>query len=377
MLFEAGPVTLTIEVSGFSGSFAYMFVELANHSIAKGSPRTRLQLVPMELHPDREGVQRCELEFTAYRHIAYKVSGHIHGDNPIKASGLKVVTSKAAAPLYHVDRTRGALSTRPLDTANVRETGRIFDLTGPQFDQPYSQAMTTGQLRHPAFLRLQAELFSDDGRSTLETWPEVFILRILETFGKAYDKQAAIGFDAMDGTLWIALLARGHQILVVERSYDPATMVDLGAIRQDLLGNRSVRLDDDSLFHHSLIGEALPPEYCREFDVAWWITRNAEDRRSVLRGLLNVAESLDTDGVGVAIFPIHYKEHDVPGAVSFKFDLPRILIDVISLGYKLVQVRLTPLAVQQTATVTYFAIVVHNPDEGEPDDLADGNQEPA
>jgi len=362
LLFEPGPVSLTVKVDGFGDTFSFMFLELTNQALPPGSPGIRLQIVPMELHPGRDQSQHCEIAFTAHKGIAYKLSGHIHGDNPLHARSLTVYASQPAIPqspgIEHPGRASGAFSQK---SGVVRETGRIFDLTLPNFEKPYSQAMTAEQLKHPAFKRLQTEIFGNEGDMQTEYWPEVFALRVLEVFGSISDTCQSIGFDADDDQLWSTLLARKKSVIITNDKFDPSAIADLGQIRRDILSYHDISSEEENLFHYTMIGEALPPEYCKMFAFSWWIKRSSATWQTALRGLLNVAESLKPGGVGVAIFPIHYDYDEQPGIVSFRNGLPRIIIDAMSLGHRIVQARLTVPTTHEAVISTYFAIIVHNP----------------
>lgn len=359
LIFEPGQVTVSIEIVGFSGSVAIMFIDLTNSSVIEGSPNTRLQLKPVELHSDRGHVQRYEIDFTAYSHIAYRLGGYIHGDSLLQADGLVI---KSNRPFTHHRHSASSSPSqmRPRKCGLVRrdtkETARLYDLTVPDFERIHSQPITPQQLSHPAFLRLQADLFNNNKGAAWRQWPEIFAARAMEIFGVENPAQG-IGFDVAEGELWKVLLENGHSITLSERTFDPAACIDLGEARKKLMTRSSAALMADALFHYSLIGEALPPGYCKKFDFAWWIVEAADDWRSVVRGILNVADSLNEKAVGVAVFPIHFGDTSLPGAISAKLDLPRILIDILSLGHKIVQVRL-PAMTETMHDPVHFGLIL-------------------
>ena len=370
MAFEEGWVTISIEIAGFSGDLSIMFIDLTNSAIFEGSPRTRLQLIPVELHPGLEDVQRYQVKFTAYTNVVYRLSGYIHGDALIRAERLSIASDRPfTIPLYTKDSVPPQKCRREnLPRPDIKTTGRLYDLSMPDFEQLHSQPMTTNQLSHPAFARLQDDLFSNNASPAWTQWPEIFVMRAMETFGSLDKHGQGIGFDAAKGTLWSALLEKGHTVMLAERTFDPAVCFDLGELREELTARRPVARKASASFHHSLIGEALPPEYCGKFDFAWWIAETANDRRFALRGLLNVAESLNENGLGVAVLPVHFSQVSLLGSVSTKIDLPRILIDTLSLGHQIVQVRLPPVSKDVTGAVG-FGFILHRPErkaEAEP-----------
>lgn len=362
LTFKDGAVRLIIEISGFSGEIAIMFLRLSNSSVIEGSSKATLQLMPVELHPDREAVQRYEVMFEASSQIAYQLGGYIHGNVPLRAERLTIAADRpysVPAAWQH----REAVSTAKKSSENrfaIRDTGRLYDVAHPNFEEVFSQPATTAQFSHPAYAQICAELFGTDEELSAAHWPEAFVLRALECFGIEAHAHG-VGFDAARGRVWHTLLNRRHPILLAERTFDPAACVDLGAARKAFVAQYPVARQAGASFHHSVIGEALPPEYCHQFDFAWWISETAQDCDRVTRGIANVAASLRGEGVGVAVFPLHFGENAPPGVANAEFDLPRILIDLLSLGYRIVQVRVPPMSAKGGNLLNFAVIVRGSP----------------
>lgn len=373
--FEEGDVTLRVEVEGFSGEFAFMFLNLTNASVVGGSPQTRLQLTPMELHPEATNVQHCVLSFKAYRHIRYQLSGHIHGDNALSAARITIVTDQDFTVAEEWQPELAAIS-RSSTVPYVAGTRRLYDLVPANFEQLHSQPFTPGQLLHPAFVRLQEELYGHSGSPSALHWPEIFALRALETFGNS-TPATAIGFDPGQGALCTHFLKRGCSVIYAERSFDPGECVDLGARRSEILAHLRAGHEEMGGFHHVLIGDALPPEFCGNFDFAWWIGRAGKDVDSVSRGILNIAGSIKPGGVGVAVFPMFFGGEGPEGALSANRDLPRIVIDLLSFGHRIVQVRFPPAGMAVPGLVDFGLVILGSQEErGGHDAPADGDLSP-
>ena len=342
--FEPGQVKLFLEVLGFSGGTAFMFLDLTNASIAVGSPPVRLQLTPVELQPGSPKMQFYQMEFWAHSQISYQLAGYIHGDVPLTAESI-TITCDHPFSAVNLGVTEKAASKKEIGGAKqavLERATRICDLIEPDFRQMHSQPSTADQLSDPDFLRWQASLFGSAQISARACWPEAYVMRVAETYGILDRSFKAIGFDAADGKIWTHLLKRGQSVLLADRVVDPAACIDLGAVRDELSGSRSSFFRANPLFDYTVIDEDLPKGYRNEFHFAWWVTNWVDNWSEALRGILKLADSLSDHGLAVAVFPIHFNDSEQEGSVSAKTELPRILIDVLSFGHQLVQVRLMP-----------------------------------
>lgn len=356
---EDAKVKIVVELSGFRGDFTFMFLNLTNASVVEGSPELRLQMLPVELHADRGELQRYEVEFDAHRQIAYRLSGHIHGSDPLRADAITIFTSQPHLALKpkkrRSDVPRKAVASP--DEAVVRGTPRIYDEAEPSFERLRSQPMTRSQLSQPSFLRLRNELLAFGAGPDADLWPEAFAIRVAEAF-KLRAGGSAIGFDAAGGRLWKWLLRSRARVLLSERTFDGESIADMGGLRADLLGQAMCANVAEDALHLSVIGEALPPEYCGSFDFSWWITEAESDWKRVARGVLNVAESLSGAGVGVASFPIAYGNAANEVALVAERDLPRLILELLSAGHQIMQVCMPSSRVD--AGVTQFAFIIRN-----------------
>lgn len=356
---EDARVHIAVELSGFRGDFAFMFLNLTNASVVEGSPELRLQLLPVEVHADRGERQRYEIEFDAHRQIAYRLSGHIHGTDPLHADGITISTSRPHLALKPKKRRTDVLgkAVAAPDETVVRGTPRIYDEAEPSFERLRSQPMTRGQFSQPSFVRLRSELSAFGTGRDADLWPEAFAIRVAEAF-KLRPDCSAIGFDAAGGRLWKWLLRFRARVLLSERTFDGESITDMGSLRADLLGQGMPADVADHALHLSVIGDALPPEYCGRFDFSWWITAAEGDWRSVARGALNVAESLNATGVGVASFPIAYGQSASEKVLAAERDLPRLILELLSAGHQIMQICM-PLH-RGDSGVTQFAFIIRN-----------------
>lgn len=355
--FPTGPVTLTVKIEGFEDQLAIMFLSLTNCAAVPGSTPIRLQLVAVELHSELETTQQYQVTFDADDAIAYQLSGHIHGETPLSATRLAVsANTRPIAPDLALWAMRSIAVAPDLDGVETERTApRIYNEGAPSLEQLFSQPCTPEQVAHPMFSPLAERLHASPDRASAAHWPEVFAYRVFETMRTA--KGRAIGFDAAIPGLWKSLLADGWNVVVADRTFDPNESVDLAQLRAEVLAHHRLGRKLSERLQLTAMGEALPPDYCEQFDFAWWITRKHSDWQSITRGITNVAKSMSDGGVGVAVFPIAFGTDLPTEMISVERDLPRILIELISLGFAVVQVRMPSAGVLHKAS-GFFGLIV-------------------
>lgn len=357
MMFPAGRVSLTVTMEGYCGDFAAMLLVLFNGAAVPGSPQVRMQLSVAELKPEQDTPHTFSVNFVADDQIAYQLGGYIHGDGDARARRLSICSDREPRRLSPVLPIAPRLLSRQESEAGgggCQQRGQLFNPAPPEFEQVYSQPSTPAQLAHPAFVRLCAELsLAPSGLDNTGSWPEIFALRALELFDRLWPSRS-IGFDANGSPLCPALLRQGGTVVVADRTFNPEANVDIGERRKSATARHPDMSNAGQRFQYTLIGEALPPSYCGLFDFAWWVTRDLTDWRSVLRGALNVAESLDDKGVGIAVFPLDFTPGYQNGPGCAEADLPKIIIELLSLGHRVVQARLPG----PSARITYFGLII-------------------
>ena len=342
LVFTEGEVVLSITVFGFDGITSFMFLDLANYTTLVRNPSIRLQLQPFAL-VSGNAAQTAELRFTAYSGIGYQLAGFIHGNHPVTADAIEIVSSAAfyvarADPTPAVDVIQALVGKAEIEP---RTTSQIYDWSAPEFDQIQSQPFSACQLLEPAFAHCKTRLFGDREMATEAHWPEAFVMRAAQVYADLSASRRVIGFNAAAGAIWRYLLAERHEIVLAERGHEPEQCYNLGEARAALLAGSDIVATARNCLQYTVLGENLPEGLRGRFDMSWWIVENLDDWRASKIGLANMVDSLAIGGLGIAVFPVAFNSVRRAGALCAKSDLPRILIELISCGLRIVQVRLS------------------------------------
>ena len=212
----AGPAIAEISFDDLVADTGMIAVRIFQH-LAEGKPAVTERGKVTALLPSLARAPRTiKLPFDAVMGATYAITGYVFGDCDAHARSITVSVAARQGDQDDPSRARSRFG-----RLKARRASAMISSDSPQLAWPVSQGFTPDQTREPDFHRLTAVL--PDGGSVIERWDSVYVLRVLEQYGRL--EAGARGLALSAGSDSVAAVARDAGCTIEAVTVGPETTI--------------------------------------------------------------------------------------------------------------------------------------------------------
>ena len=338
----------TLRLEALEAEGQILLLEVLNRSAAAGGTWAQLTVEGVHLSTIAANAGLWTVEVPAHKNVLYALAGYIHDEGAMAASNLQItVNGKPAELAFGSDDIDFAPEDgEPVDAAGPTGLAARTQMSGtklPSFARPSSQPWSARQCDEAEFLAARAAL----GKSWAGTlnpwdWAEPIALQILQCYQALVPQARILAAGHRANALQFALMQRGYLITMLHLKDDEHCQFlnvgeQLAALAAEWPGHRE-ELTAAVTFAHIRPG-LLPKEYCRAYDIAWWIAPQALRFSEAETMIETILAGLRPGGLAVIVLPYATTARK-SGADPSAFDrahIERLALHAISYGHKVAQ----------------------------------------